>query len=273
MSAWSLNAPTAGAAADSGPQERPGIDRMISALGQADFGKSLLGELNEMLYVDFLSVYQLDKKSLPRMFLSSSLHEVDVSADCFKSYQVKLHARDHTFDLAMQLLEPSGLSMVYMHQKQFAPAHRDAIYNRHGIQDRLSIVCDGGRDGLLAANLYRFERHPTFGSRDVGVVEQYASTVIACVRKHIAICHQESKFGGLGHAALAERLGQLYPGLTRRELDVCEGLLIGRTYDGIAAGLGLSVATIKTYRARAFDKMGINFKSQLFAIASGLLDS
>ena len=273
MNAWSLNAQEAGSTCESDLRIGAGVDRLISALGQVDFGKSLLGELNEMIYVDFLSVYQLDKTSLPRMFLSSSLRGVDVSADCFKSYQAKLHTRDHTFDSAMELLTPGGLSMTYTHQKQFAPAHRDAIYSRHGIQDRLSIVCDGGRDGLLAANLYRFEHCPTFGSKDVEAVGQLASTVVACVRKHIAICSQQTLLRGVGHAALAARLGRIYPSLTGRELDVCEGLLIGRTYDGIAVDLGLSVATIKTYRARAFDKMGINFKSQLFAIASGLLDS
>lgn len=273
MNAWSLSTGTAGGACERDRRTGAGVERLICALGQADFGKSLLHELNEVVYVDFLSVYQLDKKSLPRMFLSSSLHGVDVSADCFKSYQAKLHARDHTFDSAMQLLTPGGLAMTYAHQKQFAPAHRDAIYSRHGILDRLSIVCDGGQDGLLAANLYRFERCPTFGSKDVDAIGQFAATVAACVTKHIAICNQQSQLQGVGHTALAARLGRIHPGLTRRELDVCEGLLIGRTYDGIAVDLGLSVATVKTYRARAFDKLGINFKSQLFAIASGLLDS
>lgn len=273
MNAWILNAQAPGGVCESDQRSGTGVDRLISSLGQADFGKHLLGELNEIVYVDFLSVYQLDKKSSPHMFLSSSLHGVDVSADCFKSYQAKLHTRDHTFDSAMQLLTPGGLSMTYTHQKQFAPAHRDAIYSRHGIQDRLSIVCDGGRDGLLAANLYRFERGPIFGSKDIDAVGQLAATVVACIRKHIDICGQQSRQWGVGHAALAGRLGRIYSSLTERELQVCEGLLIGRTYDGIAVDLGLSVATIKTYRARAFDKMGINFKSQLFAIASGLLDS
>ena len=46
------------------------------------------------------------------------------------------------------------------------------------------------------------------------------------------------------------------PALTVRELDVCERLLRGWTYDGVAADLGLTVPTVKTYRARAFARLG-----------------
>jgi DNA-binding NarL/FixJ family response regulator len=47
---------------------------------------------------------------------------------------------------------------------------------------------------------------------------------------------------------------------------VLQRLLDGLTYDGIAADLGLSVASVKTYRARAFERLGIHFRSQLFAL-------
>jgi DNA-binding CsgD family transcriptional regulator len=55
------------------------------------------------------------------------------------------------------------------------------------------------------------------------------------------------------------------PALTARELDVLERLLQGMTYDGIAADMGLGVGTVKTYRARAFARLGIHFRSELFA--------
>ena len=55
------------------------------------------------------------------------------------------------------------------------------------------------------------------------------------------------------------------PALTERELDVCERLLRGWSFDGVAADMVLSVATVKTYRARAFERLGIHFRSELFA--------
>jgi DNA-binding NarL/FixJ family response regulator len=65
--------------------------------------------------------------------------------------------------------------------------------------------------------------------------------------------------------SLRERLLQRCDKLTARELDVLERLLQGLSYDGIAADLGLSVASVKTYRTRAFQRLDLHFKSELFA--------
>ena len=41
------------------------------------------------------------------------------------------------------------------------------------------------------------------------------------------------------------------------------------TQEGIAVDLGLSLPTVKTYRNRAFGRLGIHFKSELFALLAG----
>jgi DNA-binding NarL/FixJ family response regulator len=65
--------------------------------------------------------------------------------------------------------------------------------------------------------------------------------------------------------AARKRLLAACPALTPRELDVCERLLLGWSHDGVAADLGLSTATVKTYRTRAFGRLGLHFRSELFA--------
>ena len=65
--------------------------------------------------------------------------------------------------------------------------------------------------------------------------------------------------------ALRERLLRAHAALTGRELDVCARLLQGMTHEGIASDLGLSVPTVKTYRNRAFARLGIHFRNELFA--------
>ncbi|RYF71942.1 MAG: LuxR family transcriptional regulator, partial [Comamonadaceae bacterium] len=42
-------------------------------------------------------------------------------------------------------------------------------------------------------------------------------------------------------------------------------LLRGLTLEGIAADLDLALPTVKTYRQRAFTRLGIHFRNQLFA--------
>lgn len=41
------------------------------------------------------------------------------------------------------------------------------------------------------------------------------------------------------------------------------------TQDGIASDLGLSVPTVKTYRNRAFARLGIHFRNELFPLVMG----
>lgn len=243
---------------------------LIGALGESGFAQCLIQRLNDLALVDFLSVYQLDTQSPPRMYMSSSRKTRDVSDDCFRSYQQKLHAQDHTFDKAKELLQHDGIAMAYAHQSHFAPPHRAAIYSRHGIQDRLSVVCRAD-DCFLATNFYRYEQQPMFDASDVDAIQAVAKSVAACVTKHISLAGkgpdpQVHDLQGLLHS-----LAVFCPRLTAREMEVCAGLLQGLTYDGIAAHLGLSVATVKTYRSRAYEKLGINFRSQLFGIASRLL--
>jgi len=72
-----------------------------------------------------------------------------------------------------------------------------------------------------------------------------------------------------GLPALRERLLRLQHDLTDRELDVCARVLQGMTHEGIAADLGLGVPTVKTYRNRAFARMGIHFRNELFAKVLG----
>ncbi|MBF3198021.1 LuxR family transcriptional regulator, partial [Pseudomonas aeruginosa] len=43
----------------------------------------------------------------------------------------------------------------------------------------------------------------------------------------------------------------------------------GLSHAGIAAELGLKESTVKTYRNRAFARLDIHFRSQLFALVQG----
>ena len=271
MNAWSLEKAASTHASESARSLDGFMSHLIDTLGEPEFGSRLIEHMNDLLEVDFFSVYQLETNETPRMFLSSSRCGNDVSADCFRSYQKRLHAQDHTFDGAKELIKEGGVAMTYAHQSHFAPPHRAAIYSRHGIQDRLSVVCQAQGNLMLATNFYRFERQPMFGDADVDAIQSVARSVAACITKHIRLATGLGPATGPDIAALTRQLAALCPRLTERELDVCAGLLMGRTYDGIAAQLGLSVATVKTYRARAYDKLGINFRSQLFGIASRLV--
>ena len=65
----------------------------------------------------------------------------------------------------------------------------------------------------------------------------------------------------------ARRLADPLKDLPKRESEVCKRPLRGWTYDGVAVDLGISAGTVKTYRDRAFARLGIHHRNELFALA------
>ena len=181
--------------------------------------------------------------------------------------------------------------MTRMHASEVPnPLHREASYQRHGVLERLSVVQRRADGSLLAVNLYRHCHQGRFSPEEVACFANLAPLLLAAVLRHITLApllrdvlavasatglpariagqlpsHLPSHLPGAAATGPRATLQAHCPALTGRELDICERLLRGWTYDGIAADLGLSIATVKTYRARAFDRLGMHCKSELFA--------
>jgi DNA-binding NarL/FixJ family response regulator len=54
--------------------------------------------------------------------------------------------------------------------------------------------------------------------------------------------------------------------LSHREQQVCQAVLQGKKNEIIADELGVSLNSVVTYRKRAYEKLGISSRAQLFAL-------
>jgi len=234
------------------------LGRVVQAVGRPVFAADALAALNQVLQVGSWSVYQVWGDRPPLMHLSASHGIADTTGACFAAYRDGgLYRRDRSFDLVRQ--QRAGDAVVLrMHADEVSnPAHRDAIYVRHAMVERLSLAWTMHDHSLLAINLYHHAHQGRFGAGEVERFADAAPVLQAAVSRHIELHDPPADARG--------QLAQRCPALTTRELDVLERLLRGLTYDGIAADMGLAVGTVKTYRARAFERLGIHFKNQLFA--------
>lgn len=254
MNLWPLPTPNASRAALGSA-----LAAVIANIGERGFAASALHGLNEgQLRAASWAVYELRPEAAPVLHLSASVGVADTTRDCFAAYLDGLYRRDRSFDA----VAPGHAAVLRMHADD-APTrdHREAIYRRHGVLERLSVVQRAHDRSLLAVNLYHHEHQGRFSEGEVSGFAEAAPMLLAAVQRHL-------RLSGASPAATADvrqALRLRCPALTDRELDVCERLLRGWSYDGIAADLGLSLATVKTYRARAFERLGMHFKSELFA--------
>lgn len=258
-----------------GPRLAPALDltaALIGCISRPDFATRALGELNGTLPVAWWTVYRVFDDQPPRLCAQASHAAPDIALDCWRIYRNGVYRDDTHFAQACERARHDdegapGAVLTHCMAADFGTAHREQIYAAHSLSERLSIVSadrDGaltGSGGLLAVNLYRHRAQPRFDAGELDTVLGFAGALLAVVQRHLEL--------SAGHLPAAQRLQQLCPQLTVREQAVCERLLRGLTFDGIATDLGVSATTVKTYRNRAFTQLGIHHRNELFGLVVG----
>ncbi len=230
---------------------------MISSMGSASFGREGLVQLNHWMPLCWWSIYTVFEKKPPSLHGHGSYDVPDGTLDSWAVYKNSLYRHDETFHAARDYTEGGRTALVHWVAKEIPAPHRAEIYEKHNLRERLSVVARTPDDGLFAVNLYRENAQPAFTDAAIDGVRHVASLLMACVQRHVVL--MTPAFAG------CSPLDQL----PRREKEVCERLLKGWTQDGIAADLGLTPSTVKTYRNRAFASLNIHTRHELSALVSG----
>ncbi len=252
-----------------GPDSGQALAGMITRLGLPDFDKQLLDGLYPLFPAGSWSVYRTGPHCQPAIFMSASHGIPDTTRDCWRAYLSGPSRSDRS--LVREQAGPAQESTLLCHisAQEVAAEHRARVYEAHGVAERVSIVRQQADDTLFAINFYRHVHQHAFSDGQVAELEALAPALLALTQKHLALA-QSPAFGPAGASSsvksLAQRLKRLNGQLTARELDVCARLLQGMTQEGVAADLGLSLPTVRTYRNRAFARLGIHFRNELFAL-------
>lgn len=259
MKTWPLHA-----APDAAPRLLGGL---IDEIGQPGFGTAALEGVQAVLPAASWSVYRLGTD--PALLLSASCGVPDTTRDCWRAYLSGPHRADRSFG-PMTLLSARTPHLCHLDAQEAPAEHRAKVYDAHGITERLSLA-QAAEGGMLAINFYRHAHQPAFGPTALERLGALAPALLAIVRKHVALSGPAASSSAdlqamaAVPADLEARLLRLCPTLTAREQAVCVRLLRGLTLEGIAADLELALPTVKTYRQRAFARLGIHFRNELFA--------
>lgn len=257
------------------------LGAMVQQLGDDGFACGMLQELAPVLPAASWSVYRTGRHCKPTLFMSASHGIPDTTQDCWWAYLSGPYRTDRTWGESAAAAPSTRL--CHLTASDVGGEHQTRVYEAHGMAERVSIVEHENDGAVFAVNFYRHQHQKPFQDRQISDFEGMAPVLLALTRKHIALAQRPgallqppavaalSAQPQLSHSlpALRERLLHAHAGLTERELDVCARLLQGMTQEGIACDLGLSLPTVKTYRNRAFSRLGIHFRNELFALALG----
>jgi len=271
---------------------------MVHRLGGQGFAPGLLEDLEPVLPAASWSVYRTGHRCKPTLFMSASRGVPDTTQDCWWAYLSGPYRSDRTWGRSFDEvpLAAPETRLCHVTATEVEGEHRARVYEAHGVAERVSVVEYESDGSVFAVNFYRHQHQRAFSDRQISAFESVAPVLLALTRKHIDLSHTQAPAAAPWHeatgadsaqalalpvdAALAPlaadglpvlrmRLVRLQAELTDRELDVCARLLQGMTHEGIATDLGLSVPTVKTYRNRAFARLGIHFRNELFARVLG----
>jgi DNA-binding CsgD family transcriptional regulator len=228
---------------------------LIGCIGDANFGQRGLEQLARLMPLGWWTVYRVFDDAPPVLHFGGSLQPQDCVAACFTAYRDGVWRRDRALEAVRERLGRGETVLSHLHALELAPVHRRRIFDRHGLSERLSFACEDADGALLSLNLYRHESQAAFDDDERDLLQSLGPLLLGCVQRHLALRPQ------------AVPAVTAFAALTPREREVCERLLRGWTHDGIAADLGLAPATVKTYRDRAFERLGIHQRHELFALA------
>ncbi|WP_440112010.1 helix-turn-helix transcriptional regulator [Acidovorax sp. BL-A-41-H1] len=273
----------AGAAAGRAGQA---LASMVLRLGEPGFAGGLLQDLAPVLPAASWSVYRTGQRCKPTLFMSASHGVPDTTQDCWWAYLSGPYRKDRTWGRTFDEAPTQPLTQLcHVTAHEVEGEHRARVYEAHGVAERVSVADYEDDGSVFAVNFYRHQHQRAFRDSDICGFEEVAPVLLALARKHIALAHPlaGARAAASAHPPLPAR-GQTLPSylpelrerllrtqhdLTERELDVCARLLQGMTHEGIASDLGVGVPTVKTYRNRAFARMGIHFRNELFARVLG----
>lgn len=250
---------------------RPPFERalgdLILAMGEPDFADRFARTCVDQCAADQITAFVLDDAGA-RCVLAHRPSDPRLVASLCDAYTGEFVARD-------PLLEPSRAADGGFETRRLAAReivdrrYRDRLFRDVGLAGKISAIARWDRRTLYV-NLYFRE---AAGARLDSALETLSARgplLMSCLHKHdrlIAPARTDST-RPRAEAFLRRR----FPALSPREIEACALILSGCTIEGVARAMAVSPATAITFRKRAYAKMSIASRGDLFArcVALGL---
>ncbi|WP_044562716.1 helix-turn-helix transcriptional regulator [Azospirillum sp. B4] len=236
----------------------------VASVGAPDFPTRFLAALGALCGARLSSAFSFDGRDGPlALFAAGDCRDVPGFARAASLAYARHHWRnDRAARLAVAAPRDTGVLVIRTGAADITdPGYRHACYERGGIAERLSILSAGPRPFM--ANGYRMVSDGASRPGDVARVERYAPVLMAALTRHADLSSHPP-----GEATPSEMVRILLAadaGLSAREAEVAAGLIQGRTQEEIGVQAGLSLASVITYRRRAYCKLGVMDKRELVA--------
>ena len=242
------------------------------SVGEQEFKENLFALLSTVTSIAHyaIHVFDIDRLDEPSLAL--------VSGDITEHYAALRTRRSAEYAKARQVIFDELLAQLAERRSEpgelirFRPDENMgveyAIFKEGGILEKIYDVRIRGRK-LYQLSLYRRSTDGPFAESEVALLGQ-----VVPIAMNLSLIHFHLRGGDRWQKRNERRLVSsirstgvpAFAGLTEQETRVCDLIVYGLTTEGIAAEMEIGVSSVKTYRHRAYRKLDIGTKSELFAM-------
>lgn len=243
-----------------------GAAAVVAKVATKDFGQTALQYLSTAARIDNFGAYYIPDLARPRLVLS--IWSGRISDYWFqKNADALLGDPDINRQKVAQIRNAprDGVHIDRWHPPENDP--RRQVFDRAKIIERVAVFSRDEGSG--------FESFYLRGAADGWMTDtQYddLTRLVPIVHELVALRHQIIGAENLQFTAqqrassLKERNVTGFAALSQREAEVCDQLLDGRSVAGTAVELNLSETTVRTFRQRAYRKLGVGSATELMAL-------
>lgn len=229
------------------------LSACISTAGTDAFNSHFLGMIENVIRADQCTIFSF-KTARPTCYLSYNKRKLKSVHNLAQKY-LRNGFKNDPLRAEIDQVRTSRQTIVrdlVDLKPNMPPEYLKTFFTSIGVTDKISIIGVNAAD-LVVLNFYRFEENGAFHRSDSDLRNKFWEAIVRIVLLHY------------GSTTVSDITSPLHS-LSAREKSICTAMLRGMTADAIAWELDISADTVKTYRRRAYEKLGINSKSALFEL-------
>lgn len=153
-------------------------------------------------------------------------------------------------------------------ESHYTPAYRSQYFEKANLVDKVSSI-HSSKTVLFLINFYRVQDHGQFTNQDFKDLENIAPIIGRFVLRHSRLTLNKTMVTDDYSRQIKTLLNdntQIFSNLSEQERNVCFNILLGVREQAIADNLNISKNTVITHRRRAYSKLGLASKTELFQI-------
>ncbi len=254
-----------------------GVTKLIDVIGSNDFAADFFSAINSMVPIDHCTVFMSDAGSVRTVIAqarsATANRQVQHLADAYSNSAYRDDPVWSSIDAqpACWVILPSALPDAN---------YRREFYDKPNILEEVAVSGVSGPRRVYIS-YYRERGHARFSRDEIDRLTACAHPTIAVLGKHVELASRApappTPSAPVSRDELYRRVQVAIhdenPALTKREAEICAGIVLGYTVLGLSLNLGISMNTVATHRKRAYAKLKVSSQNELFAHYFGMVEA